>query len=285
VIIGTKFRETPESSVDDQLTPVQFDRAMPKHAISLWTFILTATTAAENGLGGSKIGFYEQALDNELIMQMTPSETRALFEYIYSRMGGAVPATDALIWDWPFYLLAMLAPMLDGGKYPEVGLPGNSDKVWRTGADGAADGLSVGTFLIGWKKSMREPTHSPLMVGRVLSGMTLSTKGNLYEINWQPVPCVGFVINGFAHFDRFKLYAADDKGEVREVADVTHDQVLALLDPYNVQSITDPVFIPLDQPYILNKGSYILFDTGAGYTGTERIVPIQLVPAPNAVKG
>ncbi len=192
-------------------------------------------------------------------------------------MGGAVQATSAAAWEWPFYLLGLLAPMIDNGKYPEVGLPAGSDKVWQTVF--TPDAASAATIKIGWKKSSRPVTHTPLMIGRVLSGMTATTLDNLYEVNWQQAPVVGVVINGLTHFDRIRVFAADKGGEPRQVADIlTATFLLAIMDPYNVQSITDPLFIPFDVPTIMAKGSYILFDTNGSYTGAERIVPVQLVP-------
>ncbi len=276
MIFGMDFRENPIAIIDDQTTPTQFDTGIPKFAIALFTFIMVG---ADNSFTGTGFGRYQFVIDSDMVIDMTPSETAALFEYIYSRMGGQVPATDALIWDWPFYLLGMLAPLLDGGNYPEVGFPSGSDKVIRFQAGSDAD---AGSALIGWKKSTREPSHSPLMLGRVISGLTDTSPDQRYEINWQPVPTVGMIINGFAHFVRFRLFAADAKGETREVADVLHDHVLQVLDPYNVQSITDPLFIPFDMPTVFAKGSYILFETASSYDGTERLVPVQLVPEKKA---
>jgi len=277
MIFGTDYRKTPEAVANNDAGPVSFNRGMPKAAVALFMFAVAGTNAAKFTLAGSLVTKYQLFLDTELVIDATPAECRALFEYIFSRMGGAVQATSAAAWEWPFYLLGLLAPMIDNGKYPEVGLPAGSDKVWQTVF--TPDAASVATIKIGWKKSSRPVTHTPLLIGRVLSGMTLSTLDNLYEVNWQQAPVVGIIINGLAHFDRIRVFAADKGGEPRQVADVlTATFLLALMDPYNVQSITDPLFIPFDVPTIMAKGSYILFDTGSGYTGAERIVPVQLVP-------
>jgi hypothetical protein len=148
--------------------------------------------------------------------------------------------------------------------------------VWRF--HGNAN-LSAGTIQIGWKKSARPVTHSPLMVGRAVSGLTLSTADQRYEINWQPVPTVGMIINGAAtSFLRMRLFAAGPDGMAVEIADVRRDHIFQLLDPYDADSITDPYFVPFDVPTVFHKGSYILFETGAGYLASDRIVPIQLVP-------
>jgi hypothetical protein len=277
MIFGTDYRKSPETVANNDAGPVSFNRGMPKYAVALFMFAITGTNAAKFTLAGSLLTKYQLYLDTELVIDMTPSETRALFEYIFSRMGGQVQATSAASWAWPFYLLGLLAPMIDNGNYPEVGLPAGSDKVWQTVF--TADPASVASLKIGWKKSSKRVTHTPLMIGRVLSGMTATTKDNLYECNWQLAPVVGIIINGLGHFDRMRIFAADAGGQPMQVCDVTTaDFLLDLLDPYNVQSITDPFFIPFDVPTIMAKGSYILFDTNGSYTGAERIVPVQLVP-------
>jgi hypothetical protein len=98
------------------------------------------------------------------------------------------------------------------------------------------------------------------------------------------VPTCGVIISGFSHFSRIRIKAADSKGNLTELCDVTPDQILSVLDAYNVQSITDPIYIPFDVPTIFNKDSVILFTTRNTYDETERIVPVQLVeePAPAA---
>ncbi len=271
MIFGMDYRETTEAITAAQTTPVQFDRMMPKIAVALFTFILTG---ANNSIGGTGPSRYQLSLDNEQVIDMTPGETRALFEYIYSRLGGAVPAAADLTWCWPFYLLALLAPKLDGGAYPEIGLPEGSDKVWRVQMTGSN---SNGAHTLGWKKSPNPVTHSPYMVGRVISGLTANTPDQEYEINWPQAPVAGIIINGFDHFLRLKLIAADGKGNQVELCDVLNDQILQVLTPYSAQSITDPLYIPFDVPTIFPKGSLIRFNTDTDYDGTERIVPIQFV--------
>lgn len=282
MIFGTDFRKSPETIGAAQLTPVEFNRGMPKYAIALWTFVVTG---ANNGIAGTGIFEYEQMIDNDLTISILPAELRALFEYIYSRMGGSVPAAGMLNWHFPFYLLSMLAPKINGGDYPEVGLPAGTDKVWRVNLDpgGAA---SAGNEFIGWKKSPRPVTHSPLMNGKALSGLNASSPDEQYEINWQPVATCGVIINGLSHFSRIRIHAADAKGFTTQLCDITPTQILELMDPYNVQSITDPLYIPFDVPTVFGKDSYILFTTTAGYTGAERIIPVQLVQeeAPAAAK-
>lgn len=281
MIFGTDYRKTPETVANNDTGPVSFNRGMPKYAVALFMFAISGTNSAKFALAGSLLTKYQLYLDTELIIDMTPSETRALFEYIFSRMGGAVQATSATAWEWPFYLLGLLAPMIDNGKYPEVGLPAGSDKVWNKVF--TADPASVASIKIGWKKSSRPVTHTPLMIGRVLSGMTSNSLDQLHEVNWPAAPVVGIIINGLSHFDRIRIFAADKGGEPRQVCDiVTASFLLAIMDPYNVQSITDPLFIPFDVPTIMSKGSYILFDTNGSYAGTERLVPVQLVEEPSA---
>lgn len=281
MLFGTDYRKTPETVANSQVGPVSFNRGMPKYAVALFMFAITGTNAAKFTLAGSLVTRYQLYLDTELVVDMTPDETRALFEYIFSRMGGAVQATSAAAWEWPFYLLGLLAPMIDNGKYPEVGLPASSDKVWNTVY--TTDPASVASIVVGWKKSSRPVTHTPLMIGRVLSGLTATSEDQQYDINWPQAPVVGMVIKGLSHFDRLRVFAADKGGDARQVCDITvADFLLAIMDPYNVQSITDPLFIPFDVPTIMAKGSYILFKTNGSYTGAERLVPIQLVPEVSA---
>lgn len=278
-VFGTDYRKTPETLHDNDEGPISFDRSMPKYAIGLFMFVTAGDEGAGVALAGALVSRYKLYLDSELVIDMTPSETRALFENIYSRMGGQVPATSAQYWAWPFYLLGLLAPLIDGGKMPVVGLPAGSDKVWQT--VNIPNAASDATIKIGWKKSSAKVTHTPLILGRVLSGMTASSPDQQYDINWPQAPCLGVVINGLAHFDRIRIFAAADSGDPVQVADVLAASfLLALEDPYNVQSITDPFFIPFDIPTTMKKGSYIFFDTNGGYTGTERAVPIQLVAEP-----
>lgn len=271
MFFGMFYRETTEAIAAAQATPVQFDRMMPKIAVALFTFILTG---ANNSIAGTGPSRYQLSQDNEQTIDMTPSETRALFEYIYSRLGGSVPAANDLTWCWPFYLLALLAPKIADGAYPEVGLPEGSDKVWRTQLSGTN---SDGTMTLGWKKSPNKVTHSPLLVGRTLSGMTAGEECEFNIDTWKKAPVCGIIINGFAHVDRMKLVAADKEGNQVQLNDVLSAQILQVLQPYSAMSITDPIYIPFDVPTVFWKGSLIKFTLGAAYDGTERIVPVQLV--------
>jgi hypothetical protein len=271
MIFGFDYRKSAETILVTQTDPVEFNRGMPKYAVSLFAFVITGT---DNALDGAGVDRYELNLDNDLVVSIKPEELRALFEYIYSRMGGEVPAAASLAWHIPWYLLGMLAPKIDNGNYPEVGLPAGTDKVWRVNLNAASD---AGSYRIGWKKSAKAPTHSPLIVGRAVSGLAASSLDETYEINWQAFPTVGMIVNGFSHFDRIRVFAADSKGFTTQLCDITPTMLLELLDPYNVQSITDPVFIPFDVPTVFGKDSYILLDTKNTYDGSERIVPVQLV--------
>lgn len=284
MIFGTQYRKSTETIEDSQTDPVEFNRGMPKIAVALFTFLVDISGGAPGdedhvGLAGDGISRYILDMDNEQILDVQPNELRAVFEYIYSRMGGAVPAADALSWHLPFYLFGLLAPKIAGGNYPTVGLPTGTDKVvrWELSAGGEA---TESTVRIGWKKSSDKVTHSILMNGRAISGLNADSPDEEYEINWQQVPVVGFVLNGLAHFSRIRIMLADAKGNLTQMCDVTPDQILAMLDPYNVQSMTDPVYIPLDVPTIFNKDSVILFTTKPSYDGSERIVPVQLVEEP-----
>ena len=271
MLFGMFYRETTETVGVSQTTPVQFDRMMPKIAVALFTFVMTG---ANNSIAGTGPSRYQLSQDNEQTIDMTPSETRALFEYIYSRLGGSVPATSDLTWCWPFYLLALLAPKIDGGAYPEVGLPEGSDKVWRIQMSGSN---TAGLATIGWKKAPNKITHSPLLVGRTLSGMTLSQECEFPIDTWKKAPVCGIIINGFAHVTRLKLIAADAEGNQVQLNDSLSDHILQVLQPYSAMSITDPLYIPFDVPTIFWKGSLIKFTLSASYDGTERIVPVQLV--------
>jgi hypothetical protein len=275
MLFGADFRESVETIGAAQATPLEFNKGVPMIALGLLWFIVTGT-AAHNGLGGDGIDRYQIALDSDLVVDVTPSELRTLFEYLYSRFGGSVPATTAVAWVFPFYLLSILAPMLDSGKEPVIGLPAGSDKLvrYQLNANSAA-----GSVKLGWAPSTGPVSHSPFMVGRIISGIpTGANKDSRYEISWQPIPTVGIIVNGFAHIDRIRMFPADSSGKTSELFDILHDAMLALLDPYNVQSITDPLFIPFDVPTIFLKDSYILWDTNSSFTGAERIIPVQLVP-------
>lgn len=271
MIFGHDFRENTETIGVAQTDPVEFNRGMPAYAIALWTII---AVGANNSLAGSGPTRYQQTLDSELVVDMTPDECRALFEFLYSRMGGIVPATSDLTWVFPLSHLSILAPQLDNGAPPEIGYPAGSDKVFRVQLSGTN---TAGSMLLGWKKSPRPVTHSPYMVGRVISGLTANTADQQHLLTLKPLPTAGIIIKGFANFTRLRLYAADKEGMVQELFDAKTSQILAMLQLYNEQTITDPVFIPFDLPTVLPKGSYILFETGAGYAGTERLTPIQFV--------
>lgn len=271
MFFGMFYRETTETIAAAQATPVQFDRMMPKIAVALFTFVLTG---ANNSIAGSGPTRYQLSQDNEQTIDMTPSETRSLFEYIYSRLGGSVPAANDLTWCWPFYLLALLAPKIDAGSYPEVGLPDGSDKVWRVQMSGTN---SNGLATLGWKKSANKVTHSPLLVGRTLSGMTAGQECEFPIDTWKKAPVCGIIINGFAHVSRMKLVAADTEGNQVQLSDALSDQLLQVLQPYSAMSITDPIYIPFDVPTVFWKGSMIKFTLTGSYDGTERIVPVQLV--------
>lgn len=254
----------------------QFDTGIPKGALERILFIMVG---ANNSIGGSGISSYVFTLNGDEWLNVLPTELRALLEFIYSRYGGAAPGSNDLTWPLPLDLFAMLLPP-ENGIMPQVGLPANTKKVFLIRGN---TNLSAGSMEIGWKAPNRDIDYVPYLIGQVINGLVASTNEQRFELNVSQFPCAGFIIDmGTTEFSRIKFFLADENGKTREVFDMKNDHIQMQLQPYSANSITDPVFIPFDYPVIIRPGSYLLINTGAGYDGSQRLVPVMFMPAKKA---
>jgi len=271
-MLGIDFRENTVAVTGGAAQNMQFDTGLPKGALQA---ILWIITGANNSLAGTGIDDYVFSLDGDDWLNIKPAELRCLFEFIYSRHGGAVPATSDLTWVLPLYLLGMLLP-----GYPMVGLPENTKKVFLVRGNA---NLSAGAMEIGWQKAMRQIEYVPYLVGQTINGLAASSNDQRFDLHLQQFETAGFVIDlGSTEFSRLRFFLADQNGNVREVADWKRDHILQMHQPYHAASVSDPVFIFFEAPVVIYPGSYILFNTGAGYDGTQRIVPVQFIPVKKA---
>lgn len=266
-MFGIDWREDTIAIAGGAAQNINFNTGIPKGALER---ILLTMVGANNGMAGTGIDDYVYALDGDEWLNVKPAELRVLFEWIYSRYGGAIPATTDLEWPLPLDLFGMLLP-----GNPGVGLPAKTRKTFLIRGNA---NLSAGSAEIGWKSAMRKVEYVPYLIGHTLSGLAASTPSNRYEINIPQFDTVGFIIDlGATEFTRIRFYLADDDGKVREVADWKRGHILMNLQPYHAVSVTDPVFLPFDAPVVVKPGSYFLMDTGAGYDGTQRFVPVQFM--------
>jgi hypothetical protein len=283
LVAGHKWREKVEAIL--AATPgqvIDFSTLMPQHAVALFSFVVTGVN---NGMGGTGVTKYLSKLGTGTWLDMLVIEVRCLFEFIYSRYGGDVPAAGALNWVMPLHLLNLLIPDLAvGGVMPEVGLPSNSDKIFQFFMDGV--NASAGTAILGWIKSYREPTHIPYLQGHAVTGLAAGTNNQNYKLPWQPLPTAGFVTSfGATTFTRIRLYAPNEQGVVEEIFDTKREQLLALPLPYSDLSIVDPIYLNFGRTIIIRPGSYLLVDGGAGIDGTQRFVPVQFIPVGEKIQG
>ena len=273
--IGHDYREKTEAVAGAAIETVDFSTLMPQMAVAIYTFVLTGVN---NGIEGTGIDRYYSFLGTTRHWDMLAAETRALMEFLYSRLGGAAPATTDLTYPIPFHLLAMLILDLSdaNGVPPEVGLPSNTDKIWQIVTTVNA---SVGVVTLGWLKSYREPTHIPYFIGHAVTGLSASVNNQPYILPWQALPTAGFISDfGATEFTRIRLYVPDDQRNPVELFDLTRDQALALAQPYSANAITDPFVLAFGRTIVPVKGSYLLIDGGAGINGTQRFVPLQFMP-------
>ncbi len=253
---------------------IQHSDLMPQFAVALWTFVMAGVN---NGVEGTGVEKYRMLLGTAEILNVLAAELRSLLELLYSRFGGAAPATTDLTYPVPFHLLGILfSDLTDAeGIPPEVGLPSNTDKVWQMIT---TVNSSLGTSTIGWLKSYREPTHVPYLIGHAVTGLTASVNNQPYILPWQALQTAGFILDfGATEFTRLRLYIPDDNKNPVELFDLTRDQALALQQPYSANSITDPFCLIFGRTVVPVKGSYLLIDAGAGINGTQRFVPIQVM--------
>lgn len=279
--IGHKWREKTETIAATTLQTIDVSTLMPRHAVALWTFILTG---ANNGVGGTGVDRYEMKLGTGLYLQMTAAEMVALLEYLFSRYGGDIPATTDLTWCLPFHLMNILiVDLAANGMLPEVGLPSGSDKIVQAFLNAANS--SAGLLTLGWIKSYREPTHVPFLIGHTVTGLTASVDNQTYKLPWLALPTAGFFITGGStDFTRIKFYNDNEKGVSEELFDLTYDQILALTQPYLVTDApgTFPVIFGRT---IIPRNAYIIVNVGAGYAGSERFLPIQFIPSGAGIPG
>lgn len=275
-MFGMDFRENTIAITGGAAQNVQFDTGIPKGALERFGFLMTG---ANNGMAGTGWDSYVFTLNSDEWLNMLPAELRVLFEFIYSRYGGQIPATTDLIWPFPMDLFSMLLPAV-GGVTPQVGLPGNSKKVFLLRGN---TNLSAGAAEINWKAPNRAIDYVPYLIGQVINGLSASSNDQRFELNLTQFPCVGFIMDmGATEFTRIRFFLADENGKVKEVSDWKNDHLQSHLQPYHVGGATDPLFIPFDYPVIIYPGSYLLCNTGAGYNGTQRIVPVMFAPVKKA---
>lgn len=271
-MLGIDFRENTIAVAGGAAQNIQFDTGIPKGALAALLFIMVG---ANNSLAGTGIDDYVFSLDGNDWMNMKPTEIRCLFEFVYSRMGGGVPAAADLTWVLPLYLLGMLMP-----GFPSVGLPDKTKKVFLIRGNA---NLSAGSMEIGWKVPDREVDFVPYLVGQTINGLAAASNDQRFELNLQQFDTAGFIMDlGATEFTRVRFFLAGEDGNVREVADWKRDHLLMMHQPYHAATISDPVFIWFDVPIIVRPGSYLLMNTGAGYDGTQRIVPVQFIRAKKA---
>jgi hypothetical protein len=273
-MFGVDFRENTQPITGGVVQNIQFDTGIPKGALERILFIMVG---ANNSLEGSGIDDYVFTMDGDEWLNIKPAELRALLEFVYSRYGGAAPAANDLTWPIPLDLLGMLLPGM-----PAVGLPAKTRKNFLIRGNA---NLSVGSAEIGWKAASRKIQYVPYLIGQTLAGLVASTPGQRFEFNVMQFPTVGLIIDlGATEFTRIRFFLADDDGKVKEVSDWKRDHILMNLQPYHAGSISDPVFLPFDAPIIIKPGSYLLVDTGAGYTGAQRFVPVQFMEIKEATQ-
>lgn len=281
ITAGHKFREKTETILATTAQTVDFSTLMPRHAVALLSFILTG---ANNSLDGSGVDRYEMKLGTGLFLQMNPEELQGLLEYLFSRYGGDLPAAADLTWILPFHLMNILiVDLAANGMLPEVGLPSGSDKIVQIFENAANS--SAGTATLGWIKSFREPTHVPFLVGHTVSGLTASVNNQIYKMPWLALPTAGFLLNaGSTDFTRIRLHNEDEKGVDQEIFDLTYDQIVAMTQPYLATDA--PAVVPvIFGRTLIPRNMYMIVDVGAGYAGTERLVPLQFIPAGGGIPG
>lgn len=273
-MFGCDFKEATITITGGVVQNIQHDTGIPKGALERIRFIMVG---ANNGVGGTGIDSYVFSLNGDEWLNILSAELRCLLEFIYSRYGGQIPATTDLTWTLPLDLFAMLLPP-EGGVMPQVGLPANTKKVFITKGNAS---LSAGSSEIGWKRPNREVDYIPYLIGQVINGLAASTNDQRFELNFAQFPCVGLIMDmGTTEFTRIRFFLADKDGKTTEVSDWKNDDIQLNLQPYHVNAVTDPVFLPFDYPVIVYPGSYLLVNTGAGYNATQRIVPVMFMPAP-----
>lgn len=271
-MLGVDFRDSTEAVAGGAAVDIEFFEGVPKGALS---WLLFVAVGANNSIGGSAIDRYISRLDSDEWLDITANEMRAIFDFVYSRFGGVIPATADLTWGIPLELLALLIPGMG-----TVGLPSNVEKDVMVRLNANA---SAGSIQLGWKFAASEPDYMPYFVGKTISGLAAATNDERFEINLQPFPTAGFVIDlGATEFTRVRIFAADPQGRTTEVTDLLRDHILMMHQPFDEAGLTDPILIYFDKPIIFERGSYILFNTGAGYNGTQRMVPLQFVPLKKA---
>jgi hypothetical protein len=283
VIVGHKWRQKTETVAATTLQTIDFSTLMPEHEVGAFTFIVTG---ANNSFGGSAVDKYLSKLGTGTFLDMQAAEVRTLLEFVDARFGGIEPATNALKWALPFYLMNILIGDLSvGGVMPEVGLPPGTMKIWQTFLNAANS--SAGGITIGWVKSARTVTHIPYFQGYAITGLATSKADQVYKLPWQPLPTSGLVLAwGATVFTRVRLYNPDENGVVQEVFDVQHDNVDALMLPYETEDLVDPIYIHFGRTQTIRPGAYFMLDTGAGYTdGAHRCVPIQFIPVNAGIPG
>lgn len=271
-MLGIDYRENTIAITGGAVQNAQFDTGIPKSALAAILFIMVG---ANNSLAGTGIDDYVFSLDGNEWLNIKPAELRCLFEFVYSRFGGAVPATSDLTWVLPLYLLGILLP-----GFPSVGLPHSTKKVFLIRGNA---NLSAGSMEIGWQMPWREIDYVPYLVGQTINGLAASSNDQRFDFNLQQFMTVGFIMDlGATEFTRIRFFLAQEDGTVKEVADWKRDHILMMHQPYHAASISDPVFIFFETPIVIRPGSYLLVNTGAGYDGTQRIVPVQFIPARKA---
>lgn len=267
---GCDFKEETKTIAATTAAKPTHDTGMPEEAVEEWIMNLTG---ANNSIGGSAVDKYVGRINGNAYMDVDPSELRALLEYVYSRFGGSVPATSDLTWVLPFHLMSILTAGLLDGRLGRVGLPVSDKKSFMVELNANS---SAGAWQIGWKKAQVEPDFMLHMVGQA-TGIAASQSDKSYYLRLPQFPCVGFIVDlvSATGITRLKLV----RGQNQEIFDLEQADILSKLQPVHAVSLTDRVFIPLDEPTVFpDAGSRFVMDTGAGYAATKRIVPVLLVP-------
>jgi len=257
---------------------VTYDEHLPRGPINSVYLENTEGGAGTNGFVGTGVSRYQGKVGTDFFMDVAPIFLRALFEPLWCKNGGRVPAAADLAWEFDFSLLSQLLPQVEEAgvkRDSTVGLPGDSLKKWTT-IFGAAGTVGVG--IIGYEDA-DEPDWIPYLMPHTFQDMVDGAKvRNRHELMLQPLLCAGFVMDMGATevaADGLTLQLADKNGVLqRQQTQLRRAQLLAKLKPFIHGDIQDPVFIPLDVPRVIEHHSVLYIDTAAAFLKTQEYLPV-----------
>jgi len=257
---------------------ITYDEHLPRGPINSIYHENTEAGAGTNGFVGTGVDRYQAKVGTELFLDVAPIFLRALFEPLWCKGGGKVPAAADLAWEFDFSLLSQLLPDVEeAGRRRDstVGLPGDSLKKWTTIFKAAA---TAGVGIIGYEES-DEPDWIPYLMPHTFNDMVDGAKvRNRHELMLQPLLCAGIVMDmGSTEVaaDGLTLQLANKDGVLmREQTKLRRAQLLAKLKPWINGDILDPVFIPFDVPRVVEHHSVLYIDTAAAFVKTQEYLPV-----------